>query len=141
MAIGATRRTVGIGVATLALLGGTASGVATAQSSGGTGTVAVQAHSDDASAAAKKCKYTSGIGFYCGYYKGNATVRSGSKGNAVREVQALINQTTNYKPKLSVDGDFGSKTKKAVVWFQKTYKVKPYDGIVGKKTWAELRLK
>ncbi|MEU9557140.1 peptidoglycan-binding domain-containing protein [Streptomyces fumanus] len=140
MAISATRRTVGIGVATLALLGGAASGVATART-GAAGTVAVQAHADDASAAAKKCEYTSKYGWYCGYYKGNATVRTGSKGNAVREVQALINQTTPYKPKLSVDGDFGGKTKKAVVWFQKTYKVKPYDGIVGKKTWAELRLK
>ncbi|MEV5004253.1 peptidoglycan-binding protein [Streptomyces sp. NPDC093064] len=133
MTIGATHKSLGIGVATLALLGG----VATAGTAHATGSVT--AHSTVA--AAKKCTYTKSLGYYCGYYKGNGTVRKGSKGNAVREVQALINQTTSYKPKLKVDGDFGKNTKAAVIWFQKKYHVKPYDGVVGKKTWKELRLK
>lgn len=146
MAIGTARTSLGIGVATLALLGGAATGVATASSGAAAGTVharaaAVQQSAGGASAAAKTCTYKKGFGYYCGYYKGHRTVRQGSSGAAVKEVQALINQTTVYKPKLAVDGKFGSKTKKAVVWFQKRYHVKPYDGIVGPKTWKEFRLK
>ncbi|MFD1661862.1 peptidoglycan-binding protein [Streptomyces caeni] len=145
MVIGTARKSLGIGVATLALLGGAATGVATASSGSATGTVharaAAQQSTGAVSAAAKTCTYKSGFGFYCGYYKGHATVRLGSSGAAVREVQALINQTTAYKPKLAVDGQFGSKTEKAVVWFQTKYHVKPYDGIVGPKTWKEFRLK
>ncbi|MFC9928770.1 peptidoglycan-binding protein [Streptomyces sp. NPDC127190] len=138
MAISATRTSIGIGIATLALLGGTAGGVASAA----TARPATAAHTASAgTAASHKCVYKNGFGFSCGYYKGHATVKYGSKGNAVREVQAIINQTTAYKPKLTVDGDFGSKTKKAVIWFQQTFHVKPYDGIVGAKTWKELRLK
>lgn len=139
MTISALRKSLGIGIATLALVGGTAS-VATAGTSHSAGSAAAHSVTGKASAAAK-CSYTSSIGFYCGYYKGSATVKTGSKGNAVREVQALINETTPYTPKLAVDGDFGPKTKAAVLWFQKTYKVTPYDGIVGPKTWKELRLK
>lgn len=143
MTIGTMRKSLGVGIATLALLGGAASGVATADPAHTAGGAAHSSSAGKATAAEKekKCKRAKGIGYYCGYYKGSATVRTGSKGNAVREVQALINQTTSYTPKLKVDGDFGSKTKKAVVWFQKTYNVKPYDGIVGPKTWKELRLK
>lgn len=130
--ISTPRRYLGVAIASLALLGGTAAGVATADSATATA---------EHVAAAKTCSYKSGFGFYCGYYKGRATVGVGSRGNAVKEVQALINQTTSYKPKLAVDGRFGSKTKAGVVWFQKKYHVKPYDGIVGPKTWKELRLK
>lgn len=64
-----------------------------------------------------------------------------ASGQAVKEVQANINQTTEYKPKLEVDGEFGSKTKKAVLTFQHEFKIKPYDGIVGPKTWKVLRAK
>ncbi|MFI6434881.1 peptidoglycan-binding protein [Streptomyces sp. NPDC050759] len=81
------------------------------------------------------------LGWYCGYYKGHKTLKFGSSGQAVKEVQANINQTTDYKPKLKVDGQFGSKTKKAVLWFQHEFKIKPYDGIVGPKTWKVLRAK
>jgi peptidoglycan hydrolase-like protein with peptidoglycan-binding domain len=137
MVITAARKSLGIGIATLALLGGTASGVATAGTAH-TGT----AHTGTAAAAASHhCTWNKSLGFHCGYYNGHGTVRYGSKGRAVQEVQALINQTTGYQPKLAVDGKFGSKTKNAVRWFQKKYHVKPYDGIVGKKTWKELRLK
>ncbi|GGZ17513.1 peptidoglycan-binding domain-containing protein [Streptomyces poonensis] len=144
MAFITTRQSLGIGIATLALLGGAAGGVATASTSDTAGTArAATVHTgsgDVSTAAGKSCSYTE-IGWYCGYYKGSKTVGYGSKGRAVKEVQALINETTDYKPKLSVDGHFGSKTKKAVIWFQKQYDVKPYDGIVGPKTWKEFRLK
>lgn len=140
MVISTARKSLGIGVAGLALLGGAASGIATAGTAHAAGTTGVHAGTA-AVAASHTCTWNSSLGFHCGYYNGHGTVGYGNQGNAVKEVQALISQTTGYKPKLAVDGKFGSKTKKAVLWFQKKYHVKPYDGIVGKKTWKELRLK
>jgi N-acetylmuramoyl-L-alanine amidase len=160
MAISTPRTYIGVGIASLALLGGAATGVAnatTATDSAGSSasgssasvlherTTALNSSTAGPKAAdsslAKTCTYQNGFGFSCGYYKGHGTVRVGSRGNAVKEVQALINQTTNYPHHLAVDGKFGQKTKSGVVWFQKKYHVKPYDGIVGPKTWKELRLK
>ncbi|MFI8072073.1 peptidoglycan-binding protein [Streptomyces sp. NPDC086033] len=142
MVITATSKSIGIGIATLALLGGVASGTATAGPADSARTATAHAGAADATtAAAKKCKHTTSLGWYCGYYKGHKTVKFGSSGQAVKEVQANINQTTDYKPKLKVDGEFGSKTKKAVLWFQHEFKIKPYDAIVGPKTWKVLRAK
>ncbi|MCQ4209195.1 peptidoglycan-binding domain-containing protein [Streptomyces longispororuber] len=130
------RRLLGVGLASLTLLGGAAAGVATAD------TAAPAAARGTVHAAADKvCTYYNGVGFRCGYYNGSATIGSGNNGRAVKEVQALLNQTTSAPGTLKVDGRFGSRTKAAVLWFQKKYHVKPYDGIVGPKTWKELRLK
>lgn len=60
------------------------------------------------------------------------TLKQGSKGDLVKELQALLG--------VVVDGDFGPKTKAAVVAFQKASGLVA-DGIVGPKTWTELKKK
>lgn len=57
------------------------------------------------------------------------TIKLGSKGNAVKNLQQLLN--------LTVDGNFGPKTDKAVKEFQ-TKNNLIADGIVGAKTWTAL---
>lgn len=57
------------------------------------------------------------------------TLRLGDSGESVRELQTLL--------KVSVDGDFGPLTKKAVIKFQKSKSLYA-DGIVGRNTWAAL---
>ncbi len=61
---------------------------------------------------------------------GNPLLRKGSKGEGVSWVQSALNKL-GYK--LTVDGDFGSGTEKAVKQFQKSCKISD-DGIVGKDT-------
>ena len=58
-----------------------------------------------------------------------ATIRRGSKGSDVRDLQAKIG--------VSVDGDFGPQTESAVRQFQRERGLVP-DGIVGPQTWAAL---
>lgn len=60
------------------------------------------------------------------------TVRYGSKGNAVSAVQLLLGG-------LDVDGDFGRKSKAAVIAYQSANGLAA-DGIVGIKTWSSLVL-
>lgn len=62
-------------------------------------------------------------------------VESGVTGNAVEVVQRLLN--ANIGTKLSIDGEYGPKTKAAIQKFQTAHKLTP-DGIVGKDTWAAL---
>ncbi|MFP3988242.1 peptidoglycan-binding protein [Streptomyces sp. E11-3] len=62
------------------------------------------------------------------------TVRSGSRGDAVRALQKELN-TKGYR--LSVDGVFGAGTKSAVRSFQKKKNL-DVDGIVGPQTWQAL---
>lgn len=62
-------------------------------------------------------------------------VESGVTGNAVEVVQRLLN--ANIGTKLSIDGEYGPKTKAAIQKFQTARKLSP-DGIVGKDTWAAL---
>ena len=57
------------------------------------------------------------------------TIKLGSKGESVKILQRVLN--------LTVDGDFGPKTDKAVRDFQKKNKL-IVDGEVGPKTWAAL---
>jgi S-layer homology domain len=64
------------------------------------------------------------------------TIKLGSQGDAVEELQILLNQRLSnqiifrtFVP-LTTDGDFGSRTQKAVVAYQ--------DGIVGDRTWSSL---
>lgn len=64
------------------------------------------------------------------------TLRKGSKGGYVKELQTLL----NYKSvgcHLAVDGIFGSLTESAVIKFQGLRGLVK-DGIVGKNTWAAL---
>ena len=64
------------------------------------------------------------------------TLRKGSKGGYVKELQTILNY--NYGAHLSVDGVFGPLTQIAVISFQKLRGLVA-DGIVGPKTWAELK--
>jgi len=63
------------------------------------------------------------------------TIKKGSKGAAVSMLQQLLTDY-GYNPG-SVDGDFGTKTDKAVKEFQGDFSL-VVDGIVGPKSWAAL---
>jgi peptidoglycan hydrolase-like protein with peptidoglycan-binding domain len=62
------------------------------------------------------------------------TLRRGSQGSAVKELQKMLNDLS-YK--VTVDGIFGAKTEAAVKDFQKNCGLVA-DGIVGAKTWDAL---
>lgn len=64
------------------------------------------------------------------------TLRRGSKGGYVKELQTILNY--EYGAHLTVDGIFGPLVEIAVIAFQKMRGLRA-DGIVGPKTWAELR--
>lgn len=64
------------------------------------------------------------------------TVKKGSKGSYVKELQTLLNYS-GCGSVLTVDGIFGSLTEIAVIAFQKMRGLKA-DGICGPKTWEEL---
>lgn len=63
------------------------------------------------------------------------TLKRGDIGPSVNEVQQAINRR-GFGP-LTVDGDFGAGTERAVEQFQMAHDLEA-DGIVGPKTWAEL---
>ena len=52
--------------------------------------------------------------------------------NAVRNLQIALNKNKYLKVKLTVDGEWGEATKRAVITYQKHYKLIPIDGWVGK---------
>lgn len=64
------------------------------------------------------------------------TLRKGSKGGYVKELQTILNY--NYGAHLSVDGCYGPLTEIALISFQKLRGLKA-DGICGPKSWAELK--
>jgi hypothetical protein len=61
-------------------------------------------------------------------------LRLGSRGEDVRAVQQ---QLRNSVPTLTVDGNFGPRTRDAVIAFQRS-RTLPADGIVGPQTWSAL---
>jgi len=63
------------------------------------------------------------------------TIRNGSKGAEVMELQRLLNK--HMGDIVHVDGVFGDKTLQAVMEFQREHALMA-DGIVGEKTWAAL---
>ncbi|MBK04897.1 MAG: hypothetical protein CL920_25035 [Deltaproteobacteria bacterium] len=65
------------------------------------------------------------------------SLRRGGKGNAVRELQTLLNRA-GANPKLTADGDFGRGTENAVKAFQRKHGLGA-DGKFGKGTWAALK--
>ncbi len=74
------------------------------------------------------------------------TLRQGAKGETVRELQYLLQKAEDIFPQIghplklnvgAIDGDFGAKTKAAVIKFQ-NYDKLTTDGIVGAKTWEKL---
>ena len=66
----------------------------------------------------------------------DSILRQGSKGNAVSELQQLLQNKGFYTGK--IDGDFGQGTLNAVLKFQKDNGLQA-DGIVGNSSWAALR--
>lgn len=69
--------------------------------------------------------------------KTHPTVRKGSKGAAVKELQQLLLKKGYKLPKYGADGSFGNETLTAVKQFQKDNGL-VVDGIVGPKTWNKL---
>lgn len=72
---------------------------------------------------------TNGVGEYT-----LPTIRRGSKGEYVKKLQEVLN---SHGYNLTVDGEFGPKTEKAVKEYQ-SKKQLVIDGIVGKMTWSSL---
>jgi hypothetical protein len=66
---------------------------------------------------------------------GRPTLRRGSRGTAVRELQGLL-KTAGFDPG-PIDGIFGSRTAAAVIGFQRARRL-TVDGIVGPQTWGAL---
>jgi len=68
------------------------------------------------------------------------TLRSGAKGPAVTDLQVRLNRwlTAQGRQPLTVDADFGQRTKAAVIDFQRANNLTP-DGVVGSRTWGALR--
>jgi len=75
-----------------------------------------------------------GTGSSGGTSSSNPTLKNGSSGSSVKQLQTQLN---SYGYKLTVDGKFGSGTLSAVKDFQKKHGLTA-DGIVGSKTWAAL---
>ena len=65
------------------------------------------------------------------------TIRRGSKGETVAEMQGILERLGYDLGSCGVDGDFGRMTEKAVKAFQKDHGL-TVDGICGPKTWKEL---
>ena len=68
---------------------------------------------------------------------GKATLRKGSKGDAVRELQTMLLKLGYDLGPCGIDGDFGKATEAAVRSFQSDQRL-AIDGVAGKNTWAEL---
>lgn len=68
----------------------------------------------------------------------SATLRRGSKGTRVRNLQAGMNRIFRKYSKLKLDGDFGPKTEAVIKEFQRRAGGLAVDGIVGPKTTAAL---
>lgn len=67
------------------------------------------------------------------------TVNPGSTGNAVRQVQCLINYYSGYPNWLEEDGGYGQRTLDGVHWVQTCNETTGgADGIVGSSTWSRL---
>jgi len=58
--------------------------------------------------------------------------------NTVRNLQITLNRDKNIKAKLKTDGEWGEKTKEAVIAFQEFYKLSHTDGWVGTNTKVKL---
>ena len=65
----------------------------------------------------------------------STVLKKGKTGEAVGYLQQQL--VDNFSAKITVDRDFGTKTKTAVQKFQKDHELKA-DGIVGKNTWAKI---
>jgi peptidoglycan hydrolase-like protein with peptidoglycan-binding domain len=91
----------------------------------------VGAPSASASAAETNCNYIAD--------SARPTVHPNDKGNAVRQVQCLIDYYSKYQDWLDVDGDYGQATAQGVYYVQTCNGTTGgADGIVGPSTWSRL---
>lgn len=135
MALTAARRRTSLVLASLTLLGGTATGVAAAAETGATA----------AAAAAYPCNVSvSSTGrLSAGYYSGTTVVPSSSQvTSAGKEAQCLL-QYHGHNPG-TIDGIFGRNSQAAAEKFQSTVNYAcdtnlTEDGKVGPQTWPHLR--
>jgi len=67
-----------------------------------------------------------------------STIRKGSKGNKVREMQTLLVKAGCTLPRFGIDGHCGDETVEAIKAFQTANSLTP-DGICGALTWAKLK--
>ncbi len=68
------------------------------------------------------------------------TIRRGATGPLVKDLQFLLNYISDYYPTVPTvnrTGTFDEATERAVIEFQKTFKLTP-DGVVGRQTWDRL---
>ena len=68
---------------------------------------------------------------------GGTTLRTGSTGSSVEQVQFWLNTLAQYEssiPSITVDGSYGTATANAVRAFQRQYGL-TVDGVVGRETW------
>jgi putative peptidoglycan binding protein len=70
------------------------------------------------------------------YKAGTFMMKGWLNSTGVKAVQNRLN-TLGYRPKLTADGDFGTKTEMAVKWFQRMAGV-GVDGVVGPETWGKM---
>ena len=68
---------------------------------------------------------------------GQPTLRRGSKGDAIRELQTMLDKLGYDLGPCGIDGDFGKATEAAVRSFQSDHRL-TVDGIAGPATYAEL---
>lgn len=69
------------------------------------------------------------------------TLRKGSEGEEVKKLQKNLKSLgfkDDSKKELAVDGDFGSKTKQALIKFQKSAKIEP-DGVYGNESYKAMK--
>ena len=69
---------------------------------------------------------------------GGTTLRTGSTGSAVEQLQFWLNTLAQYEssiPPITVDGSYGTATANAVRAFQRRYGL-TVDGVVGRETWT-----
>lgn len=67
-----------------------------------------------------------------------ATIRKGSKGALVTQMQQMLDKLGYSLGICGVDGDYGTATEKAVTEFQRDHGLRQ-DGVCGQKTWAALQ--
>lgn len=70
-------------------------------------------------------------------YTWSGSLKEGSSGDAVRQLQIRVAGYANYGEELSLDGEYGAKTKQAVAGFQKAYGLSA-DGVAGSKTFEQI---
>lgn len=69
--------------------------------------------------------------------KSGSTIRVGSTGLAVQKIQGYLNRLNTPSPNLATDGNFGQRTRQAVIAFQFAQGLSA-DGVIGNITWDRM---